>query len=459
MKKRTNKWWLALSVLAMCAAPALVACSDDDNEITVVTPEIGISQFTISAVGGESTLAITPTADWQAESKTSWLALSPASGTVNDKEIKLTVQPNTTFESRTATIEMTVGTAKMTKTIVQEGVQKYISIYSDKITFAMDDKSVMVSPIITNVAAMEVISYPSWVESVSIVPETGGYYSAEIVLKAADYDSELRQDTVIFGDGEGFTQKFPLECSALKNKLISMPDLTAFTGDAQTFDVTIFNPEADSQGDTILFYNYVMSMVAPFNAFNKAWLGMSPQTAAPSSAVEGTVHKVYLYELNSSTAAPSRQAAMFVIPKEEVAEFNFRATTYQPYIITQNNAYITPTWNPADYTIGSETSFTISLTVKEGTQFDAKLLNQDFMDWGENLDDYLADWLSFEQVGDKVTNDGKDVYTYKVNVDFPMAVGRAQAYLSAVLKDDAGNYIEVDVDGYPSYSMVTCWLR
>lgn len=323
----------------------------------------------------------------------------------------------------------------------------------------MDDKSVMVSPIITNVAAMEVISYPSWVESVSIVPETGGYYSAEIVLKAADYDSELRQDTVIFGDGEGFTQKFPLECSALRSKLISMPDLTAFTGDAQSFDVTIFNPETDSQGDTILFYNYIMNMVAPFNAYNKAWLGMSPQAAAPSSAVEGIVHKVYLYELNSSTAAPSRQAAMFVIPKEEVAEFNYRATTYQPYIITQNNAYITPTWNPADYTIGSETSFTISLTVKEGTLFDAKLLNKDYVDWGENLDDYLADWLSFEQVGDKVTNDGKDVYTYKVNVDFPMAVGRAQAYLAAVLKDDAGNYIKVDVDIFPSYSMVTCWIR
>lgn len=465
MKKRTNKWWLALSVLAMCAAPALVACSDDDDEVTVVTPEIGISQFTISAVGGESTLAITPTADWQAESKTSWLALSPASGTVNDKEIKLTVQPNTTFESRTATIEMTVGTAKMTKTIVQEGVQKYISIYSDKITFTPDQTQVIVSPIMANVkVAVDEASIPAWISGVKITENPAGYYEAVISMLEDSYDDALRADTIVFKDADSdYKVKFPIECVATSMdkdyKVIVNADSGVVFMGARSFDLNVIR-SAEAEQDTILVY------------MNTSRMGLLPATdrvsvsrmkAAQSAALLNSRYQISIENLRDAYSEEKFEYRVYVVSVYDVDGFKPAAATPCAFSFTQKNSHpeiSAISYECTDLQAGRGGSYldmkdgeaTLTLTLNNDLCPDARLIMiEGWPDESNAWDPFtgctVLDYLNIE-LQETIAEGNYTTKVYKITVSESGKDGfSASLYIAALSEPYEYNYTYLQLNG------------
>ncbi len=131
---------ISLSALAACL---FAACGGDSTENPDPAPnpptppaedKITISEGAdlnpvFSDKGGEIALAFTATGDWTAAVRTgtvsearaaeAWLAVTPASGQAGTATVTVTVQPNTTDESRSGHVILKCGTAMQTLSVTQ----------------------------------------------------------------------------------------------------------------------------------------------------------------------------------------------------------------------------------------------------------------------------------------------------------------------------------------------------
>lgn len=462
MKKTTNKWWLVMSMLALCAAPALVSCSDDDDDVTV-TPGIEISKFTISAAGGESVLAIAPTADWKAESKTAWLKLSPASGTVADKEIKLTAEPNTTFESREATIELTVGGTAMTKTIVQEATQKYISIYSDKITFAPGQKEITVSPIISNVKVIVGTELPAWISEVKVTESGMGYYEAVIKMKDNNYDDALRADTIIFKDAASdYEVKFPIECAAVslakEYRVIADVDSGVVIAGDKTVNLEVMRA-AGTEQDTILIYMKTSFGFQPV----REGVSVSREYASPSSALLNSRYKIDIENLRNAYMEEAKvEYRVYVLSVYDVDAFQVTDATPCAFAFARKNTHpeiSALTYECTNIKSGRGGSYLdlnegeATLTVTFNTELCADvriLLTEDWPDEGDMYDPFgncmILSYLNIKQHEAKSEGNYKTV-VYKINVAEGTNPFMANLYIAALSEPYSNYYSYFQLNG------------
>jgi len=74
----------------------------------------------------------------------------------------------------------------------------YIRVYNTEISFNDSMTEAIIQGIVSNVD-IEVASYPTWIESVTLEAVNGGeFYTALVKLKAADYDDEVREGVITF---------------------------------------------------------------------------------------------------------------------------------------------------------------------------------------------------------------------------------------------------------------------
>lgn len=104
-------------VLALVFAICFTAC-EKAPFLTMTGPR----SYTFTREGGTQTFAFSCNRDWSVSSSESWIRISPSSGTASDGDISVTItcSPNTTYDSRTATITVKVEELVETISVSQE---------------------------------------------------------------------------------------------------------------------------------------------------------------------------------------------------------------------------------------------------------------------------------------------------------------------------------------------------
>lgn len=122
-----------LTLLAIALA-ALTSCKEDVH----YSISIDTSELSFSSAGGEDTVKVTSTADWELSGDTYWCYASEYSGK-GDAEIIFTADANEDSESsRSATFIFISGDKKATLTVTQEKKEYSISIEPIELTFGAE---------------------------------------------------------------------------------------------------------------------------------------------------------------------------------------------------------------------------------------------------------------------------------------------------------------------------------
>ncbi|MGL4994117.1 MAG: hypothetical protein ACRC6R_08375 [Bacteroidales bacterium] len=89
----------------------------------------------------------------------------------------------------------------------------FIKVYNTEISFNEEMTQATIQGIVSNVE-FEVLSYPSWIESVTLKAENGGeFYTAIVLLKASDFDDEKREGVITFKDkSSDYTSDYTIVC-------------------------------------------------------------------------------------------------------------------------------------------------------------------------------------------------------------------------------------------------------
>ena len=133
MFKILMKLTAAVMILA-----AVVSCKEKEDDFGLANIGVGTESVTFTKDGGEQTVMLLSTRNWEAEITSSdgevdWLTLSPASGSPSSDSVKVvfTALPNTK-EDRHATISFDAGAVKATVYVFQTGeIQKEYTPIAD----------------------------------------------------------------------------------------------------------------------------------------------------------------------------------------------------------------------------------------------------------------------------------------------------------------------------------------
>lgn len=94
----------------------MLSCSKDEEEPYL---SINIKEIAISESGGSQTISFESNMNWTARSSESWCTVSPSSGDASVKNTNVTVSANDTYDDRSCTITITVGSISKSITINQ----------------------------------------------------------------------------------------------------------------------------------------------------------------------------------------------------------------------------------------------------------------------------------------------------------------------------------------------------
>ena len=112
----------ALALTMVCALSLVVSCKKPADDPTP-DPAINIDSPTILVAAGDNTAVLTFTAnnDWTVSSSESWCVVSPASGSASENAaaVTITLEPNTTGETRTAKVTVKAGGIEKQVTVTQ----------------------------------------------------------------------------------------------------------------------------------------------------------------------------------------------------------------------------------------------------------------------------------------------------------------------------------------------------
>lgn len=313
-------------LLASFATLWCISCSNDETTIEktieVVIPGMDISKFNISANGGENLIEIAPTDNWKMVSKTEWLTITPAEGTKENKEVTLTAEANPEFTNRTATVEVTVGNTTMTKTVVQEGTVREITIYgNDTLYFSPEETEIKVSPIIANVEIeIDEATLPSWIENVVLTKNPDHYYEALVTLKAKDYDDEIRTGSIILKDkSSDYSKKFTVICKNMEingKYLNDWTNVPSFMG-AKEFTVNVMRASNTEQDTLVAWWQ------GDYNLQTVPDVKISEVSGASlNAAVLTTTYHIEVKEYNNGWGSRNRRIHFYILPKSEAADFN-----------------------------------------------------------------------------------------------------------------------------------------
>ena len=141
--KIKNNMKKILTLLAVALA-ALTSCKEELVQYSISVDPVELS---FNSAGGEDTVHVTSSAEWELFSDSEWCYVSSMSGN-GDAEIVVTVEPNEDSKSgRTATFIFVSGDKEATLTVTQEKKEYSISIEPKELKFGADggDQAVTVT--------------------------------------------------------------------------------------------------------------------------------------------------------------------------------------------------------------------------------------------------------------------------------------------------------------------------
>lgn len=188
MKKILTLLAIALVGLASCKKEPTYSISIDPTELS------------FAAAGGEETVEVTSSAEWELSGESYWCYASSYSGKGN-AEILFSADPNEDSESsRSATFTFISGDKKATLTVTQEKKEYSISIEPTELTFGADGGDQTIT--VTSSDSWEVKGESDWCD----ISATTGKNGDKVTFSAAQYtnteEARIATYTFVCGDKE-----------------------------------------------------------------------------------------------------------------------------------------------------------------------------------------------------------------------------------------------------------------
>ena len=184
-----------LTLLAIALA-ALTSCMEEVQ----YSISIDTSELSFSSAGGEGTVKVTSTADWELSGDSYWCYASEYYGQ-GDAEIIFTADANEDSESsRSATFTFISGDKKATLTVTQEKKEYSISIEPIELTFGAEGGEQEI--VVTASDVWNISSMPDWIEA----SEQSGENEATVIVTAEyaenNVEADYRSGEIVFTCGD-----------------------------------------------------------------------------------------------------------------------------------------------------------------------------------------------------------------------------------------------------------------
>lgn len=184
-----------LTLLAI-ALVGLASCKKEPTKVYSIS--IDPTELSFAAAGGEETVEVTSSAEWELSGESYWCYASSYSGKGN-AEILFSADPNEDSESsRSATFTFISGDKKATLTVTQEKKEYSISIEPTELTFGADGGDQTIT--VTSSDSWEVKGESGWCD----ISATTGKNGDKVTFSAAQYTNteEARTATYTFVCGD-----------------------------------------------------------------------------------------------------------------------------------------------------------------------------------------------------------------------------------------------------------------
>lgn len=184
-------------VLLAIVLAALTSCKEELIQYSI---SIDISELSFGSAGGEDTVKVTSTADWELSGDSYWCYASEYSGK-GDAEIIFTADQNEDSESnRSATFTFVSGDKKATLTVTQEKKEYSISIEPKELKFGAEGGELEI--IVTSSDEWEVKGKSDWCD----LSLTSGKNGDKVIFSADPYtnteEARTANYTFVCGDKE-----------------------------------------------------------------------------------------------------------------------------------------------------------------------------------------------------------------------------------------------------------------
>lgn len=184
-----------LTLLAI-ALVGLASCKKEPEKVYSIS--IDPTELSFAAAGGEETVEVTSSAEWELSGESYWCYASSYSGKGN-AEILFSADPNEDSESsRSATFTFISGDKKATLTVTQEKKEYSISIEPTELTFGADGGDQTIT--VTSSDSWEVKGESDWCDISAITGKNGD----KVIFSADQYTNteEARTATYTFVCGD-----------------------------------------------------------------------------------------------------------------------------------------------------------------------------------------------------------------------------------------------------------------
>lgn len=191
-----------------------------------------VSIFQCSDKGQSLVVNVTSDGKWEATSNDSWISVSPESMTGN-ADLVITIEENTTDDTRTGTVTLTIGDQSYTLTVKQTG--KYFTIQYTGSQFTSKGTSLSIDVITNDSWTARVEGNPSWIT----LSQTSGEGDVSIVATLADNLSvNDRTATIIIETPHGQSLKIPVS-QAARYMTLDCQSVQFFAGGGTSQDIKI----------------------------------------------------------------------------------------------------------------------------------------------------------------------------------------------------------------------------
>ena len=257
-----------LTLLAI-ALVGLASCKKEPTKVYSIS--IDPTELSFAAAGGEETVEVTSSAEWELSGESYWCYASSYSGKGN-AEILFSADPNEDSESsRSATFTFISGDKKATLTVTQEKKEYSICIEPTELTFGADGGDQTIT--VTSSDSWEVKGESDWCD----ISATTGKNGDKVTFSAAQYTNteEARTATYTFvcGDKEA---ELKIEQEAKVYSISVEP--TTLTYDVEGGEQTVTITSSDE-------------WTAAYPTDHKDWLKVSSVEGENGAKVNITVEK------------------------------------------------------------------------------------------------------------------------------------------------------------------------
>ena len=177
-------------------------------------------------------LQITTNGKWEAVSNDSWFSVSPTSMT-GSAELMISIQPNSSYESRTGTITLTIGDKSYTIRVEQRG--KFFTVDFSNSDFGSKESSLLIEISTDDTWTAAVENEVPWIT----LSQASGYRSVSLVASLADNPSvNARSAAIIIEATNDKSVKIPVT-QAARYMTVDHQKLSFYEDGGTSEDITI----------------------------------------------------------------------------------------------------------------------------------------------------------------------------------------------------------------------------